>query len=188
LTDFDENTLPRRLRFRICFSIAIIGACPNENFVSRDLAISDYSDRLLDVAIVVGLPADPEGLRQAFYKHHGGAKHAANAAWHRAVKESGLLLMDGKLEGVMPMEGGNFAAHQGTSGICAQCAVNGVPYCWALKSVIPARASFSGSDDDTITIGDVGALELLSMRPGFTKPYADRREREWSRMCGPAWQ
>ena len=48
MTDFDENTLPRRLRFRICFSIAIIGACPNENFVSRDLAISDYSDRLLE--------------------------------------------------------------------------------------------------------------------------------------------
>jgi hypothetical protein len=35
------------LRFGVCFSIAIIGACPNENFVSRDLAISDYSDRLL---------------------------------------------------------------------------------------------------------------------------------------------
>jgi predicted ATPase len=48
LIDFDENTLPRRLRFGVCFSIAIIGACPNENFVSRDLAISDYSDRLLE--------------------------------------------------------------------------------------------------------------------------------------------
>jgi hypothetical protein len=48
LTGFDENTLPRRLRFGVCFSIAIIGACPNENFVSRDLAISDYSDRLLE--------------------------------------------------------------------------------------------------------------------------------------------
>ena len=47
LTDFDENTLPRRLRFGVCFSIANIRACPNENFVSRDLAISDYSDRLL---------------------------------------------------------------------------------------------------------------------------------------------
>jgi integrase len=47
LTDFDENALPRRLRFGVCFSTAIIGACPNENFVSRDLAISDYSDRLL---------------------------------------------------------------------------------------------------------------------------------------------
>jgi 3-oxoacyl-[acyl-carrier protein] reductase len=64
LTDFDENTLPRRLRFRICFSIAIIGACPNENFVSRDLAISDYSDRLLavtesewDSMVTVGLRA-----------------------------------------------------------------------------------------------------------------------------------
>jgi hypothetical protein len=35
------------LRFGVCFSTAITGACPNENFVSRDLAISDYSDRLL---------------------------------------------------------------------------------------------------------------------------------------------
>jgi len=35
------------LRFGVCFSVEIIGACPNENFVSRDLAISDYSDRLL---------------------------------------------------------------------------------------------------------------------------------------------
>ena len=48
MTDFDENALPRSLRSGVCFSIAIIGACPNENFVSRDLAISDYSDRLLD--------------------------------------------------------------------------------------------------------------------------------------------
>ena len=48
MTGFDENTLPRRFRFGVCFSIAIIGACPNENFVSRDLAIPDYSDRLLD--------------------------------------------------------------------------------------------------------------------------------------------
>jgi hypothetical protein len=40
------------LRFGVCFSIAIIGACPNENFVSRDLAISDYSDRLLGHVLI----------------------------------------------------------------------------------------------------------------------------------------
>ena len=38
---------PRRWRFGVCFSIAGIGACPNEDFVSAGIAISDYSDRLL---------------------------------------------------------------------------------------------------------------------------------------------
>jgi hypothetical protein len=45
----------------------------------------------------VGLPADPDGLRAAFYNHHGGKNHAANAAWNRALDESGLVLIDGKL-------------------------------------------------------------------------------------------
>jgi hypothetical protein len=56
LTDFEENTLPRRLRFGVCFSTPIIGACPNENFVSRDLAISDCSDRLLGRSQSAHLP------------------------------------------------------------------------------------------------------------------------------------
>jgi hypothetical protein len=46
----------------------------------------------------VGLPADPDVLRAAFYKHHGGNAHAANAAWNRAPDESGLVLIDGKLD------------------------------------------------------------------------------------------
>jgi hypothetical protein len=39
---------------------------------------------------VGGLPADPFALRTAFYKRHGGHKHAANTAWLRAVKGHGL--------------------------------------------------------------------------------------------------
>ena len=46
----------------------------------------------------VGLPADPDALRAAFYKFHGGAKHAANVAWHRAVAAVGLALVNGKLD------------------------------------------------------------------------------------------
>ena len=46
----------------------------------------------------VGLPADMEVLREAFYKAHGGAKHAANRAWNRAIEEVGLVLVDGKLD------------------------------------------------------------------------------------------
>jgi hypothetical protein len=46
----------------------------------------------------VGLPADPDVLKKAFYKFHGGANHAANAAWHRAVEAEGLMLMGGKLD------------------------------------------------------------------------------------------
>ena len=54
----------------------------------------------LDRAIKdVGLPADPDVLKKVFYKHHGGANHAANAAWHRAVDAEGLVLKgDGKLD------------------------------------------------------------------------------------------
>jgi hypothetical protein len=53
----------------------------------------------LDAAIAeIGLPADRDGLKAAFYKHHGGSKHAANTAWHRAVEASGLVLKDGKLD------------------------------------------------------------------------------------------
>jgi hypothetical protein len=46
----------------------------------------------------VGLPIDEETLRTAFYKHHGGEKHAANRAWNLAIDGSGLVLRDGKLD------------------------------------------------------------------------------------------
>ena len=55
--------------------------------VTLDRAIND-----------VGLPADPDVLRTAFYKHHGGTNHAANMAWHRAVEAEELLLINGKLD------------------------------------------------------------------------------------------
>src|SRR5262249_16027674 len=45
----------------------------------------------------VRLPADPDTLRAAFYKYHGGVRSAANMAWHRAVAAAGLVLVDGKL-------------------------------------------------------------------------------------------
>jgi hypothetical protein len=47
----------------------------------------------------VGLPADMEVLRAAFYKHHGGAKHSANTAWNRAIEAEGLVFgVGGKLD------------------------------------------------------------------------------------------
>jgi hypothetical protein len=46
----------------------------------------------------VGLPTDPDVLRTAFYKHHGGSKHAANVAWHRSIEAAGLGLFGGKLD------------------------------------------------------------------------------------------
>ena len=46
----------------------------------------------------VKLPADPDVLKQAFYEFHGGNRHAANQAWHRAVADAGLELFNGKLD------------------------------------------------------------------------------------------
>jgi hypothetical protein len=33
-----------------------------------------------------------------FYKFHGGSNHTANTAWNRALGDSGLVLVDGKLD------------------------------------------------------------------------------------------
>ena len=53
----------------------------------------------LEMAIEeVGLPAEMEVLREAFYKAHGGASKAANRAWNRAIEAAGLVLIDGKLD------------------------------------------------------------------------------------------
>jgi hypothetical protein len=46
----------------------------------------------------VGLPADPEALRQAFYKHYGASDRTANTAWHRALERRGLDVFGGKLD------------------------------------------------------------------------------------------
>jgi hypothetical protein len=57
------------------------------------------TDVVLEQAIgEVGLPADAKALREAFYRHHGGNDRAANTAWHRALKETGLEWRDGKLD------------------------------------------------------------------------------------------
>ena len=46
----------------------------------------------------VGLPADPEALREAFYEFYGARTHAANVAWNRALRESDLELFQGKYD------------------------------------------------------------------------------------------
>jgi hypothetical protein len=46
----------------------------------------------------VGLPADPNKLREAFYKYHGGKGHTANVAWHRALDAAGLELVGSMLD------------------------------------------------------------------------------------------
>jgi RecA-family ATPase len=43
----------------------------------------------------VGLPADVEELRRAFYKIHAGTDRAANTAWHRALEAEGMVFTDG---------------------------------------------------------------------------------------------
>jgi hypothetical protein len=45
----------------------------------------------------VGLPADPDVLRAAFYIH-GGNTHAANKAWNKAMEADGLVFIDGKVQ------------------------------------------------------------------------------------------
>jgi hypothetical protein len=47
---------------------------------------------------VGGLPANHDVVKEAFYKIHGGKAHAANHAWHRAVGDMGLVLVDDKLD------------------------------------------------------------------------------------------
>jgi len=49
----------------------------------------------------VGLPADLDTLKAAFYKHHGGSKHSGNTAWHRAINTMGIILAAGKMD-LMP--------------------------------------------------------------------------------------
>ena len=50
------------------------------------------------IAAVGGLPASQDALRAAFVARHGGSKHAASAAWRRAVERGGLVVgADSKL-------------------------------------------------------------------------------------------
>jgi hypothetical protein len=53
------------------------------------------TDAVLELAIKeVGLPADVEELRKAFYRIHGGNNSAANMAWNRAIKDTYLEVDD----------------------------------------------------------------------------------------------
>ena len=72
---------------------------PNRPQPSKHLAPRRKTDVTLEQAInEVGLPADPEVLRAAFYKFHRGNTRAANTAWHRAINATGLGLENGKLD------------------------------------------------------------------------------------------
>jgi hypothetical protein len=46
----------------------------------------------------LGLPGNMEVLRAAFYTFHGGSRHAANAAWNRAINAAGLVPVGDKLD------------------------------------------------------------------------------------------
>jgi hypothetical protein len=65
---------------------------------TRNQKKKQKTDVMLEMAIdEVGLPAQEKVLRDAFYRHHGGEKHAANMAWNRALRDGGLVFNDGKL-------------------------------------------------------------------------------------------
>ena len=79
-------------------STCVIQWEPNRVQPSKHQAARRKTDITLERAIEeVGLPADPEVLREAFYRLHGGNDRAANTAWHRALKTMELGLVDGKL-------------------------------------------------------------------------------------------
>jgi hypothetical protein len=72
---------------------------PNRPPPAKHQASRRKTDVTLEHALdEVALPAAPETLRAAFYKHHGGNDRAANQAWHRAIKAAGLVLINGDLE------------------------------------------------------------------------------------------
>ena len=82
-------------------STCIIQWEPERPLYQRRPPSRPKTDVTLDRAISeVRLPADPDALKAAFYKFHGGNNHAANTAWHRAVKAEGLGLIDGKFDHV----------------------------------------------------------------------------------------
>ena len=57
------------------------------------------NDFVLEQAIrEVGLPADVEALRAAFYRIHGGDRKAANQAWNRAVNAKGFRFVGDQVD------------------------------------------------------------------------------------------
>jgi AAA domain len=72
-------------------STAVIRWEPDRPMPKGKWRTKEKTDVTLELAIKeTGLPADENTLRDAFYKIHEGSRKAANTAWHRAVKESGL--------------------------------------------------------------------------------------------------
>jgi hypothetical protein len=76
---------------------------PNRKQQAKPKGRASYRPPKTDVTLAraikeVGLPADMEVLKAAFYKYHGGSNHAANTAWHRAVANEELTLVDGRLD------------------------------------------------------------------------------------------
>ena len=75
----------------------------------------------LEMAIKeVGLPAEMEVLREAFYKAHGGTNTCGKWAWNRAIEASDLVLKDGKLDrGEEEMRSRHIEAQKAQSAQCA---------------------------------------------------------------------
>ena len=72
---------------------------PNRPLATKRQASRRKTDVTLEQALdEVTLPAEVDALRAAFYKFHGGNPRAANTAWHRAIKATGLVLVNGCLE------------------------------------------------------------------------------------------
>jgi hypothetical protein len=62
-----------------------------EKFSKRQPPKKAKTDAVLELSIKeTGLPVEMEVLRKVFYRIHGGNNNAANIAWNRSIKESGL--------------------------------------------------------------------------------------------------
>jgi hypothetical protein len=72
---------------------------PSRKKKSRGIGRPNKANPTLQMAIdEVGLPADVEVLKKAFYKHYGSDDKSANKAWHRALERRGLDVFSGKLD------------------------------------------------------------------------------------------
>jgi AAA domain len=67
---------------------AVVRWEPERKVKGRKKQQKKQTDVVLELAIrdVGGVPVGMEKLREAFYHRHGGSNHAANTAWHRAIR------------------------------------------------------------------------------------------------------
>ena len=80
-----------------------VSTCVVQWEFDRPPPTKDHKKKKTDIALEkaikeVGLPADVEVLRAAFYKYHGGNPHAANVAWNRAINNRLDVSEDGMLD------------------------------------------------------------------------------------------